>query len=194
MKKKNIIITVAIIIIVIIATIAVMLNLKKSKGTQNGQLETASQMKSMFDSVYSKLKDELPSLNTQKISTNDATQITAYTGIQSTDCVETLVVSEPLMSSQAYSAVTVKVKDGTDIEKIKNEMLENIDMAKWICVSAGKLYITNNGNTIFMVMADEEWSKPVYDEFKSYVNNNIGKELEKDGEDGTTLPEEIIVQ
>ena len=43
MKKKNIIITVAIIIIVIIATIAVMLNLKKSKGTQNGQLETASQ-------------------------------------------------------------------------------------------------------------------------------------------------------
>ena len=67
-------------------------------------------------------------------------------------------------------------------------------MAKWICVSAGKLYITNNGNTIFMVMADEEWSKPVYDEFKRYVNNNIGKELEKDGEDGTTLPEEIIVQ
>ena len=45
-----------------------------------------------------------------------------------------------------------------------------------------------------MVMADEEWSKPVYDEFKRYVNNNIGKELEKDGEDGTTLPEEIIVQ
>ena len=115
MKKKNIIITVAIIIIVIIATIAVMLNLKKSKGTQNGQLETASQMKSMFDSVYSKLKDELPSLKTQKISTNDATQITTYTGIQSTDCVETLVVSEPLMSSQAYSAVTVKVKDGTYI-------------------------------------------------------------------------------
>ena len=194
MKKKNIILTVAIIIIVIIAAIAVMLNLKKSSGTQNGQLETASQMKSMFDSVYSKLKDELPSLETQEIPTNDATQITAYTGIQSTDCVETLVVSEPLMSSQAYSAVTVKVKDGTDIEKIKNEMLENVNMAKWICVSAGKLYITNNGNTIFMVMADEEWSKPVYDEFKSYVNNNIGKELEKDGEDGMPLPGEFIVQ
>ena len=73
MKKKNIIITIAIIIIVIIATIAIMLNLKKSSGTQSGQLETASQMKSMFNTIYSKLKDELPSIETQEIPTNDAT-------------------------------------------------------------------------------------------------------------------------
>ena len=57
-------------------------------------------------------------------------------------------------------------------------MLDNINMNKWICVSAEKLYITNNGNVIFLVMSSEEIAKPVYENFKKYVNNEIGKELE----------------
>ena len=98
------------------------------------------------------------------------------------------------MSSQAYSAVTVKVKSGANIEEIKKEMLENINMSKWICVSAEKMYITNNGNTIFMVMSNEDWANPVYNEFKEYVGNNIGKELEKTEEENINLPPQMIVQ
>ena len=73
----------------------------------------------------------------------------------------------------------VKVKDNADVEKIKQEMLDNIDMRRWICVSAEQLYITNSGKVIFSVMADKDTAKAVYNDFKKYVNNNIGKELEK---------------
>ena len=52
-------------------------------------------------------------------------------------------------------------------------------MAKWLCVSAEKLYITNSDDIIFMVMARDNWATPVYNGFKKYVNNNIGKELTK---------------
>ena len=83
------------------------------------------------------------------------------------------------MNAQAYSAVAVKVKDGADIETIKKEMLDNIDTNKWICVSAEKVYATNSGNIIFLVMSDEEWAKPVYENFKKYANNETGKELER---------------
>ena len=31
-------------------------------------------------------------------------------------------------------------------------------------------------------MSSEEWAKPVYDEFKNFVENDIGKELEKSEE------------
>ena len=86
----------------------------------------------------------------------------------------------------------IKVKDNVDVEKVKTEIYDNIDMRRWICVSAGKLYITNNGNVIFLVMADENWAKPVYDEFKTYVNNSIGKELEKTNDEGSIeLPPEM---
>ena len=95
------------------------------------------------------------------------------------------------MSAQAYEAVMVKVKNGADIESMKQEMLDNIDMNKWICVSAEKVYVTNSGNVIFMVMSDEDWAKLVYDSFKEQVENKIGKELEKSEDTDYELPPEI---
>lgn len=96
------------------------------------------------------------------------------------------------MNAQAYSAVALLVKEGTDVEKLKQEILDNIDMRKWICVSAEQLYITNNGNLIFLVMSSDDWAKPVYENFKKYVNNEIGKELQKkNNEEDIELPPEM---
>ena len=151
-------------------------------------------MKKMINAVYSKLGDQLPSLETSTISSSDINQVKTYTGLQSTDNIEKIVVSEPLMSAQAYLLATVKVKDGADIEKMKQEMLNNLDMRKWICVSAEKLYITNHENTIFMIMSSAEWADPVYNAFKEYVDNKIGKELTKTEEEEIELPPEMIVK
>lgn len=191
MKKQTIIaIVIAVIAVLAIITGIVIWNNQKSNGGTT--IETASQMKEMFKSIYNKLGDELPDLETQKIDVSDASMVKAYTGLQSNENVETIVVSEPSMSSQAFSAVAVKVKAGANVENMKQEMLDNIDMAKWICVSASNLYITNSGNTIFMVMSDEDWAKPVYDAFKEYVNNKIGKELDKISSDSDIeLPPEM---
>ena len=193
MKKQTI--TIIIIAVIILAVIlGAILIINKNKGNEGGKIETVGQMKEMFKTIYSKLGEELPNLETQEISVEDETQVKAYTGLKSNKDIEKIVVSEPLMSSQAYSAVTIKVKSGANIEEIKKEMLENINMSKWICVSAEKMYITNNGNTIFMVMSSEDWAKPVYNEFKEYVGNNIGKELEKAEEENINLPPQMIVQ
>lgn len=191
MKKQTIIaIVIAVIVVLAIIVGVVVWNNQKSNGGTT--IETASQMKEMFKSIYNKLGDELPDLETQKIDVSDASMVKAYTGLQSNENVETIVVSEPSMSSQAFSAVAVKVKAGANVENMKQEMLDNIDMAKWICVSASNLYITNSGNTIFMVMSDEDWAKPVYDAFKEYVNNKIGKELDKISSDADIeLPPEM---
>lgn len=194
MKKKTLtIIVIAVIILAIIIGAVVILN-NKNKGNEVSKIENVEQMKEMFKTIYSKLEGKLPNLETQEISVEDETQVKAYTGLKSNKNIEKIVVSEPLMTSQAYSAVTVKVKSGANIEQVKQEMLENINMSKWICVSAEKLYMTNNGNTIFMVMATENWAKPVYDEFKEYVGNNIGKELEKTARENIDLPPQIVVQ
>ena len=192
MKKQTIIAIVIAVIVVLAIIIGVIVgNNQKTKG-EGATIETASQMKEMFNSIYNKLGDELPSLETEEIDVSDASMVEAFTGLASNENVETLVVSEPMMSSQAYSAVALKVKAGANIENMKQEMLDNINMAKWICVSASNLYITNSGNTIFMVMADNDWASPVYDAFKEYVNNNIGKELDKVSEDGDyELPPEM---
>lgn len=192
MKKNLIYIIIGVIVIVgIIVGILFVMQSKKSKGLK---LETTAEMKAMFEKIYSDLGNTLPSLETNEIDVNDANLVTTYTGLKSNKDIEAVVVSEPLMNAQAYSAVAVKVKDGADIETIKKEMLDNIDTNKWICVSAEKVYATNSGNIIFLVMSDEEWAKPVYENFKKYANNETGKELERTEDFGDVeLPPEMTV-
>lgn len=198
MKKQTIIgiIIAVVLIIAIVIGVVVFNNQKNNKveSSDNSKLETVSQMKKMINALYSKLGDQLPSLEIATISSSDINQVKTYTGLQSTDNIEKIVVSEPLMSAQAYLLATVKVKDGADIEKMKQEMLNNLDMRKWICVSAEKLYITNHENTIFMIMSSAEWADPVYNAFKEYVDNKIGKELTKTEEEEIELPPEMIVK
>ena len=194
MKKQTIIAIVAVLIVAIIISGVIAVNNNNSGNKDSVKIESAKDMKKMFSTINSNLKEKLPSLETQEIDVSDEMQVETYTGLKSNENVEALDVSEPMMSSQAYSAVEVKVKSNADIETLKQEMLDNIDTSKWICVSASKVYVTNHDNVIFLVMADEEWAKPVYDEFKKFVNNNIGKELEKNAEEDFELPPQMIVQ
>ena len=197
MKKQTMITIIVIAIIAIIAIVGVVI-VKKNNNTTNGgtsvKIESGKDMKSMLKSIYSENKDVLPELETEEIDVSNSDLVTSYTGIQSTGNVESLVVLEPLMSSQAYSAVALKVKSNANIETVKEEILNNVDMRKWICVSAEKLYVTNYNNIIFFVMSDEDWATATYNSFKEYVGNEIGKELQKSGEEDIELPEERPAQ
>lgn len=192
MKKQTMITIIVIAIIAIIAIVGVVIvknNNNTTKGGTSVKIESGKDMKSMLKSIYSKNKDVLPELETEEIDVSNSDLVTSYTGIQSTGNVESLVVLEPLMSSQAYSAVALKVKSNANIETVKEEILNNVDMRKWICVSAEKLYVTNYNNIIFFVMSDEDWATATYNSFKEYVGNEIGKELQKSGEEDIELPE-----
>lgn len=197
MKKQSMITIIVIAIIAIIAIVGVVI-VKNNNNTTNGgtsvKIESGKDMKSMLKSIYSENKDVLPELETEEIDVSNSDLVTSYTGIQSTGNVESLVVLEPLMSSQAYSAVALKVKSNANIETVKEEILNNVDMRKWICVSAEKLYVTNYNNIIFFVMSDEDWATATYNSFKEYVGNEIGKELQKSGEEDIELPEERPAQ
>ena len=189
MKKKQNILVIALILLAVISFGIIIL----VSGKENtSSLETTKDIIKMISIINKDNKNVLPELETMKINVKNIDEVTSYTGLTSNDDIESIVVSVPLITSQAYSVAVVKVKDTADVEKIKQEMLDNIDMGRWICVSAEQLYITNSGNVIFSVMTDKDIAKAVYDDFKKYVNNNIGKELEKsNNEENIELPPEM---
>ena len=180
MKKKQNILVIALILLAVI-TFGVIILVSGKENTSS--LETTKDIIKMINSINKDNKNGLPELETMKIDVKNIDEVTSYTGLTSNDNIESIVVSVPMMTAQAYSVAVVKVKDNADVEKIKQEMLDNIDMRRWICVSAEQLYITNSGNVIFSVMTDKDIAKAVYDDFKKYVNNNIGKELEKSNDE-----------
>ena len=190
MKKENIIIGIIVLTVIVILGV-LFINFNKNETTES-TIKNSKDMIKMVNSIYQNINNELPSLETMTIDINNLDDVTSYTGLKSNKDIEELVISVPMMNAQAYSLAVVKVKDGANIESLKQEMLDNIDMRRWICVSAEKLYITNNGNIIFLVMSDKDTAKIVYDEFKSYVNNKVGKELEKTNEEeNIELPPEM---
>ena len=167
--KKNILLYGSIIVALLIVLVLIFTN------KSNGTLNDTNSMKSGLKTIYKGLS--LPELDI-KVLKND-NDIKGYTNLENVDDIEAVVASEPLINAQAYLALLIKVKDQANVEKVKEDLYNSIDMNRLICVSADKLYITNNGNTIFLVMSEEDWAKEVYNSFKNYVNNNIGKELEK---------------
>ena len=188
MKKQNIFI----IGLILLAVISFIIFILVSGSGDKGSVETPKDINDIINTINKNNKNVLPELETMKVDIKNIDEVTSYTGLKTNDGIESIVVSVPLITAQAYSVAIVKVKDSADVEKIKQEMLDNIDMRRWICVSAEQLYITNSGNVIFSVMADKDVAKAVYNDFKKYVNNNIGKELEKSNdEENIELPPEM---
>lgn len=167
----------------------------KSNNQAGLKAETAGDLLQIMDNVYENTANDLPGLDTIEIDINDEYQFSKFTGLSSNENVEALVVSMPFINAQAYEAALIKVKKGADIELMKQEILDNINMNMWICVSAEKLYVTNSNDVIFLVMGQEGWEETAFEAFKAYVGeSNIGKILEKKQEfdEYFELPPEVL--
>ena len=184
MQKKSIIITA---LVLVVAVVGILLFSGLNNNLASSKLNSENDLKKMMNSI-AKNSDNLPNLETISVDASDKELVSSFTGLKDNSNVLYVVVSEPLISSQAFSAVAVKVKAGSDIEAMKKEMLENINVRKWICVTAEKVYVTNNEDVIFLVMADSDWAKEFYQGFSKYVDNKIGKTLEKTTEEAELPP------
>lgn len=183
-NKKNIIIGCLIGGLVILAGVIFVVTSSKESKT-NETLQTAGDIKKMLKTIYKNLANELPELTTEEINLKESELVESLTSLKSTDDINTLVVSEPVMGSQALEVAVIKTKEKTDVASMMQNIKDNVDMNRWICVSAEKLYVVSSGDVIFMVMADSDWAKSIYDEFVKYVDNKVGETLEK----GATLEE-----
>lgn len=187
--KKKVIIGVVIALIVIAIILGVVFMVSKTPKTNLPQIEKAEDLSTLINEIYKGKEENLPRLNTQIVDVNDANAIKYTTGLENGNDLQFVAVSEPMMSSQAYSLVLAKVKDGVDASNIAKTMSEQIDTRKWICVSAEKLYATSSGDVVCLVMSNEEWAKPVYDGFKELAGH-VGEEYTKT-EELPELPEEL---
>lgn len=194
-NNKKIIISCVVIGFVLLAGIAIALT-NSNKIKNNEKLQNVRDIKNMLKTIYNNLGDNIPSLDTDEISTDDTEMVKSLTGLETTDMIDSIVVSQPMMSAQALEVAVIKTRENANINNMMDEIKNNVNMNRWICVSADKLYIASSGDVIFMVMADSDWAKNIYDEFVKYMDNNIDKTEEKDnsfGEDSSIPSVDIPV-
>lgn len=154
------------------------------------QISSAEDLTALVDKIYEGLTIEMPMLMSQTVDITDTDAVNYVTGLENADDVEYIVESAPMMTSQAYSLVLVKVKDGANVEKVAKEMNEKIDARKWICVTAEKVYTTSSENVVCLVMSNEQTAKAIYENFK-ILAETVGEEYVRTVEDGE-LPADMI--
>ena len=186
---KKLLIAVAVIALIVVGLVIVK-PFSKNNNTENEpktettktstlpQILSIQDLSNLVTKIYDGIDMPLQSLQTQEIDLSDSDFVKTITGLENGYDFEYLVASEPMMSSQAYSLVLAKVKDGVDANELAKKMQESVNTRKWICVSAEKVYATNSGNIVCLVMSSEELAKPVYENFKKLAGEN-GQEYEK---------------
>lgn len=88
-----------------------------------------------------------------EINITDLDQLKYYAGLKTADDIEEAYYVDAMITSVPFGTAMVRVKEGADVEAIKQAMLEGVNPQKWICVSADKVITVSCGNVIFMAMS-----------------------------------------
>lgn len=95
-------------------------------------------------------------LDMTEANTELADQITFYTGLENANDVSDVAVYEPMMSSIAFSLVTVRVNEGVDAKSVGQAMKDGIDTRRWLCVEADDLMVVGYGDVVMLIMVDSK--------------------------------------
>lgn len=189
--KIFLLVIIAIVAIALIVT-GIVFATRESKPKSNVQITSTEDMQNLINTVYEGQTDNLPpTLNTQVVDVNNVDVLKSFTGLSSNEKIDSAVVSEPMIGSQAYSFVLVKVKDGANADEVAKEMSENVDTRKWICVEAEKLYATSVDNLAVLVMSSDEWARPVYNKLKEVLGTNNEEYVKESNTDFSQEVEEV---
>lgn len=78
----------------------------------------------------------------------------SFTGLKSAENLSDIAVYESMMGAQAFSLVLVRVNEGVDAKAVAQEMTDNINTRKWICVGADEKIVAGYGDVVMLIMLD----------------------------------------
>ena len=136
-----------------------------------------TELEKFVESIYANHAEiDLPLMSmTQDLTNLDA--LTYNTGLTSAEKIAELVVSEPMMG-QAYSLVVAKVAEGASAAELAQEIFDNVNQRKWICVEADTKVAAYTEDTVLFFMVDSGFADTVstdsmVEAFKAAVGTDV---------------------
>lgn len=147
-------------------------------------LNSVDEVSAFMEEVYGGVAEDLlpMQVTTTELDLGDTDMISYHTGLTDLNGIEGIYLSESMMSSIAYSAVYIRTADEADAEAIRQQLMDNINPAKWICVTAEQQYAVLVGNDIFFVMGQQDTASAVLENAIAAAkarNMKVSDKLEK---------------
>lgn len=137
----------------------------------------------IIEKIYEK-KDTGINLFDTPIDLNDMDSVRYNTGLEDISKVKEAVVSEAMISSQAYSMVLLRTNTSADAEEVAKAMLDGINTRKWICVEADDIKIVTHDDLVLLAMVASSMdevvtSQQLVDAFGEICDTKFEKVLTK---------------
>ena len=110
------------------------------------------------------------------VDLSDVDSVAYFTGLSDASKVTDVAVYESMMGSQAFSLVMVRTAEGADAKAVAQEMKDNIDPRKWICVGADQIMAAGYADTVMFIMVDSQLglnAQSYVDAFKSVCGADL---------------------
>lgn len=101
-----------------------------------------------------------------------------YTGLSSAEKIKDVAVYEPMMGSLAFSMVLLRVNDAAETKAVAQEMKDNIDPNKWICVQADQMMVVGYCDVVMLIMLSSELEGLTAQSFVDAFKTVCGAELD----------------
>ena len=89
-------------------------------------------------------------------SENGKWALSYFAGLDDAAKITDVCVYEPMMGSQAFSLVMVRTAEGAAPKAVAQEMKDNIDPRKWICVGADEMMVVTYSDVVMLIMLDSQ--------------------------------------
>lgn len=147
-------------------------------------LNSVDEVSAFMDEVYGGVAEDLLPMEvmTTELDMGDTDMISYHTGLTDLNGIEGIYLSESMMSSTAYSAVYIRTTDDADAEAIRQQLMDNVNPAKWVCVTAEQQYAVLVGKDIFFVMGYPDTASAVLEKAIAAAqarNMKVSDKLEK---------------
>ena len=130
----------------------------------------------LVNKIYENVTVEL-GLMTMPIDLADADTVAYMSGLTDASAVTEMVVSEPMIGSQAYSLVMVRLSDAGQAETVAQTMFDNIDTRKWICVEATEKQAVVCGDVVMFIMLNPDYgvtTDQIVEAFTTVCGGTVG--------------------
>lgn len=127
----------------------------KEEGNEGsaGSSQIKGSLTDLVEKIYGITKiDQAIGIETNFVDLGNKDLVLYNLGLEDVSGVKEAVVSEALMTTQAYSMALVRAKEGGNAEAIAKQIKNGIDPQKWICVIADDVSVVVYDDVIMLVM------------------------------------------
>lgn len=121
-----------------------------------GSKNVEGKLEDIMDKLYADIAEDNRPGGLGNMEVN-AENVESFIGTNKVEYTEA-IASESMMGSIAHSVVLLRVKDASKMEEYKEEIRENVNPRKWVCVGVEKdeVIIENKGDLLVVIIVQDK--------------------------------------